>query len=245
MSLLGRPTGTGHPRLYHNVGGGRFREVSRDVGLVDASLPMGSNYGDLDNDGYLDIYLGTGAPSYESIAPNLMYRNDRGQRFQNVTYSGGFGHLQKGHGVAFGDLDNDGDQDIFQQMGGAYPGDAYPSVLYENPGHGHHWVTLILEGETSNRSAIGARIRVTVDGPEGARNIHLVVGTGGSFGGSSLQQEIGLGMASRIREIEVDWPTSERRQVFRDVEPDRFYRIREGLDEILPIPRSPLKLGRR
>ena len=56
--------------------------------------------------------------------PNLMYRNVGGERFVDVTYAGGFGHLQKGHGIAFGDVDHDGDQDVFEQMGGGYPGDA-------------------------------------------------------------------------------------------------------------------------
>ena len=131
--LMGRPTGRGYPKLYRNTGEegrNRFEEVGSKLGLTDASLVMGANFGDLDNDGYLDMYLGLGEPRYDSIAPNLMYRNDAGNGFQNVSYSGGFAHLQKGHGIGFGDIDNDGDQDVFQQMGGAFPGDAYPSVLY-------------------------------------------------------------------------------------------------------------------
>jgi hypothetical protein len=242
-SLFGRPTGAGHPRLYRNLGDGRFREVSREVGLDASCLPMGSNFGDLDNDGYLDLYLGVGIPSYESIAPNLMYRNDRGQRFQDVSYSGGFSHLQKGHGVAFGDLDNDGDQDIFEQMGGAYPGDAFPSVLYENPGHGNHWITLRLEGRKTNRSAIGVRIEVTVTEPEGTRSVHTTVGTGGSFGGSSLRQEIGLGSATSIVKLVITWPTSRTEQVFRDVQLDRSYAIVEGEDRMQPLVTPRIHLG--
>ncbi|MDX1390277.1 MAG: CRTAC1 family protein, partial [Acidobacteriota bacterium] len=243
LGFLGQETGRSHPRLYRNLGRGRFRDVSRDVGLTAASLPMGSNYGDLDNDGFLDFYLGVGTPSYESIAPNLMYRNDRGRRFQDVTYSGGFGHLQKGHGVAFGDIDNDGDQDLFEQMGGAYPGDAYPSVLYRNPGHGRAWVTLGLTGVESNRSAFGARVRVSVQTENGPRDIRVVVGTGGSFGGSSVQQEIGLDDAASIREIEIRWPASGRTQVFRDVEPNRFYEVREDRDELVAVERASFTIG--
>jgi hypothetical protein len=242
-SLFGRPTGVGHPRLYRNLGDGRFREVSQEVGLDASCLPMGSNFGDLDNDGYLDLYLGVGIPSYESIAPNLMYRNDRGRRFQDVSYSGGFSHLWKGHGVAFGDLDNDGDQDIFEQMGGAYPGDAFPSVLYENPGHGNHWITLRLEGRKTNRSAIGVRIEVTVTEPEGTRSVHTSVGTGGSFGGSSLQQEIGLGRATSIDRLEVTWPTSGTKQVFHDVQLDRSYAIVEGSEKMRPLAYPRIRLG--
>ena len=58
--------------------------------------------------------------------------------------------------MAFGDVENDGNEDIFEKMGGAYPGDIYQSVLYRNPGNGNHWITLELEGVKSNRAAFGA-----------------------------------------------------------------------------------------
>ena len=91
---LGFPHGATRPRLYRNDGG-KFTEVGKEVGLDHAYLPMGANFGDLDHDGYLDIYLGTGDPFFETLTPNVMLRNDSGKRFQDVTTSGGFGHLQK------------------------------------------------------------------------------------------------------------------------------------------------------
>jgi FG-GAP-like repeat/ASPIC and UnbV len=243
---FGRKPAQGHPRLYHNEGNGRFREVSVEAGLTDPLLPMGSNYGDLDNDGWLDFYLGTGNPSFESIMPKRMYRNVSGKRFEDVTFSGGFGHIQKGHGVSFADFDDDGDQDVFEQMGGAYPGDAYPSVLYENPGNGNAWVKLRLVGSRSNRSAIGARVEVVVPAEGGGeRSSFRTVGAASSFGGSPIRQEIGLGKAERISRIEIVWPASGRRQVFRDVVPRRFYEIREDRDRVTqvelgkPRPGSP------
>ena len=93
---LGLETGGAMPRLYRNSSGRKFDDVTREVGLEEVRLTMGANFGDLDNDGYPDFLLGTGAPSYDAIAPNVMYRNDAGARFQDVTFSGGFGHLQKG-----------------------------------------------------------------------------------------------------------------------------------------------------
>ena len=108
---LGRPHTGARPRLYHNNGDGTFTDKAVELGLNHMYLPMGANFGDLDNDGWLDIYLTTGDPDYQSLMPNVMLRNDAGRRFQNVTTSGGFGHLQKGHGIAFADLDNDGDHD--------------------------------------------------------------------------------------------------------------------------------------
>ena len=216
-----------HPRLYHNDHG-RFTEVSKPMGLGSPVLPMAANFGDLDNDGWPDFYLGTGFPEYDALMPNVMYRNDEGKRFVDVTFSSGTGHLQKGHGIAWGDIDNDGNQDIYEQMGGAYPGDAYRNVLYLNPGHPNHWITLLLRGTRSNRSAIGARIRVEIETPEGKRDVFAVVGTGGSFGGNSLQQEMGLGSAAEILDVEVTWPRDNRIEHFRNLAPDGFFELVEG-----------------
>ena len=153
--------------------------------LDRAILVMGAGFGDLDNDGWLDVYLGDGEPSYQALLPNRMFRNNGGKSFQDVTTSGGFGHLQKGHGMAVGDIENDGYEDVFEKMGGAFPGDTYQSVLYRNPGNGNHWITLELEGVKTNRAAFGARIRVTLNGgASGKREIYRTVGFGSSFAGN-------------------------------------------------------------
>jgi hypothetical protein len=246
-SYLGLEGTDGHPVLYRNDGG-RFRDVSLEMGLRRPLLPMGANYGDLDNDGFPDLYLGTGIPDFEALMPNAMYRNDGGKRFVEVTFAGGFGHLQKGHGVAFGDLDNDGDQDLYEQMGGAYPYDAYGNVLYRNPTSGRSpnaWITLRLEGKEANRSGLGARIEVVVREGEARRSIHALAGTGGSFGGSSLQQEIGLGTIDAVESVTLRWPGSGTVQTFRKVEPNRFYRVVEGNPEltVLEVPRIELGGG--
>ncbi len=236
----------GHVRLYRNEGGGKsFTDVSEPMGLAVPSLPMGANFGDLDNDGFLDIYLGTGTPSYHDLTPNLMYRNDGGTRYVDVTFSGGFGHLQKGHGVAFADVDHDGDQDVFEQMGGAFPGDTYQSMLYENPGHGNGWVHIKLEGKKSNRAAIGTQLKVDIESPSGKRSIYHHVGSGGSFGGSPLRAEIGLGDAKVIRRLEVYWPASDTRQVFKKVAINGSYHLIEGGElERVTLPRLELGKGR-
>lgn len=226
---LNRPGESEHPRLYRNKGDGTFEDVTVATHLDRVMYTMGSNFGDLDNDGFLDFYVGTGDPDFRSLMPNRMFRNAAGTFFQDVSASGGFGHLQKGHGVAFGDLDNDGDQDIYAVIGGAYEGDVFGNALFENPGHGHRWLTLLLEGASSNRSAIGARVRVEVTGPEGITEIHRVVGTGGSFGASSLQLEIGLGNASAIKSVHVFWPATKNEQQFNDLSLDAAYLIREDI----------------
>jgi hypothetical protein len=214
-------------RLYRGDGRGGFVDVAARVGLVRLHLPMGSNFGDVDNDGFLDFYLGTGYPDYEGLMPNVLYHNEAGERFRDVTWPAGVGHLQKGHGVAFGDYDNDGDSDIFAQMGGAFPGDGFADALFQNPGFGNHWLALLLHGTTSNRSAIGARIRVDVIESGRRRSIYRHVGTGGSFGCNSLRQTIGLGRASAIERLEVYWPTSDQTERFDTVAIDRLYQLTE------------------
>lgn len=239
---LGRPDVGALPRLYRNRGDGTFEDATAAAGLERILYTMGSNYGDLDNDGWLDFYAGTGEPNLRAIMPNRMFRNDRG-RFLDVTRSGGFGHMGKGHGVAFGDLDADGDQDLYVVIGGAVLGDVGENVLWENPGHGHRWITLRLEGVEANRSAIGARLRVDVETPSGARSIHLLVGSGGSFGSSSLQQEIGLGDATAISGIEISWPGSGTVDRLGPVPLDAVYAVREGGGRAEPVEVAPTPLG--
>ena len=97
------------------------------------------------------------------------------------------------------------------------------------------WITLRLEGRRSNRSAIGARVKVHVRTVRGGRDIYVTGGTGGSFGGNSLQQEVGLGAAMAIEAIEVTWPATGEVQVFRDIAMDRVYRVVEGDPSLAPV----------
>jgi hypothetical protein len=173
----------------------------------------------------------------------VMYLNRGGEQFVDITTAGGFGHLQKGHAVVFADLDHDGDQDVFEQMGGAYPGDRFNDALYENPGLGNHWITLRLIGTTSNRSAMGARICVEITEAGETRKIYRHVNSGGSFGANPLRQTIGLGSAASIDKLDVFWPTTNTTQSFIQVPMDGHFAITEGRDELVPIEVKQLKLG--
>ena len=142
---------------------------------------MGCNFADFDNDGWLDFYLGTGEPSLATLVPNRMFKNVGGARFADITGSSRTGHLQKGHAVACGDWDRDGDVDLFIETGGAVTGDKYHNVLFQNPGQGNHWLTVKLVGRKTNRAAIGARIKVVTEATQ-PRSIHRLVSSGSSFG---------------------------------------------------------------
>jgi hypothetical protein len=232
------------PKLYKNMKDGTFRDVTVETGLDRVFMPMGSNFGDVDNDGFLDIYLGMGNPSYTTLLPNVLLHNKEGERFVDITTSSGTGALAKGHGVAFADLNNDGDEDLFIVMGGPEPGDRYTSRLFENPGgHGNDWITLNLVGVKSNRSAIGARITVTVESGGHRRTICRTVGSGGSFGASPLQQHIGLGKSARIENIEVWWPVSKTKQNFANIKPNQFLEVKEFEKTPTKLIRHSFRLG--
>ena len=227
-----------HAHLYHNLGTGGFREVSREAGLARPMPVMSVNAGDIDNDGDLDLHLGTGWMSLSGLVPDLMYANVDG-RFEDVTDSTGTGHLQKGHGVSFADYDDDGDLDLFVVLGGGYPGDRGYNALFRNPGHGHHWLKVMLVGTRTNRSAIGARIRADLAGPGGIRSIHRVIGNNGSFGGNSLVESIGLLDARSVNSLTVTWPTSRTTQTFHHLAADQAIEITEGSDRLKVVTRKP------
>jgi hypothetical protein len=233
-------------KLYRNLGDGSFLDVTRQTGLDKVFMPMGANFGDIDNDGFLDIYLGTGNPSYASLVGSVLLHNQGGKSFADVTASSGTGELHKGHGVAFADLDNDGDEEIIFEVGGATPGEAHALRLFHNPGHGNDWLNLKLVGVKSNRAAIGARIKVTVENAgQPPRAIYRTVGSGGSFGASPLQQHIGLGKSAHIGDVEVWWPTSGTRQHFAIPDTNQWIEIREFASGYTRLERPRLPLGAR
>jgi len=239
-AAVGESVQRGKPRLYRNRGDGTFEEVAADAGLDQVLYTMGSNYGDLDNDGWLDMYLGTGDPDMSTLIPNKAFRNESGVFFQDVTYASGLGHLQKGHGIAFGDLDQDGDQDIYANLGGAYEGDLYRNALFENPYRGEHqWISIELEGKRSNRRGIGARVQLMLQEKGQKRTIHRELNSGGSFGANPLRLEIGLGSASLIDTIKVRWPGPGQTQQWTQVAPNQFIRLTEGVAEIEKLDYAP------
>ncbi len=242
-NYLGLPQNATGMKLYKNMGNGTFRDVSAEADLDKVFMPMGANFGDVDNDGFLDIYLGNGNPSYGGLTPYVLLRNHDGKYFADITQSSGTGELHKGHGVSFADLANRGEEDIVTVVGGAVPGDSHALRLFENPGNQNNWITLKLIGVKTNRSAIGARIKVTVENQgQGTRSIYRTVGSGGSFGASPLQQHIGLGKSARIADLEIWWPTSNTRQNFHNVETNQFLEVKEFAETYTQLPRKSFRL---
>jgi tetratricopeptide (TPR) repeat protein len=245
-TYVGLPHNATTLKLYKNLGNGTFRDVTAETRLDKVFMPMGANFGDVDNDGYLDIYLGNGNPSYASLTPSVLLHNKDGKYFENITASSGLGELHKGHGIAFADMANTGNEDILFRVGGAIPGDSHAVRLFKNPGnHGNDWMSLHLVGVKANRSAIGARIKVTVEnGGQGVRAIYRTVGSGGSFGASPFTQHIGLGKSARILSLEIWWPNGSRTpQKFTNVGKNQYLEIRESALEYTKLVRPPFQLG--
>jgi hypothetical protein len=243
-TYMGLPHNATTLQLYKNLKDGSFRDVTAEVGLDKVFMPMGANFGDIDNDGFLDIYLGNGDPSYSSLVPHVLLRNREGKSFVDVTASSGTGELHKGHGIAFADLDNDGDEDIIAEIGGATPGERHALRLFENPGHGNDWIGLKLSGVKTNRAAVGALVKVTVENEgRGSRSIYRSVSSGGSFGASPLEQHIGLGKSARIVDLEIWWPVSNTRQHFANVAKNQVLEIKELASDYRKVERLPVRLG--
>jgi hypothetical protein len=241
--LLGEPHNRLSNRLYHNQQGRGFEDRTNDAGLDVVLVTMGSNFGDFDNDGFLDMYLGTGEPGLEFLDPSRMFKNVGGRRFAEITGTSGTGNLQKGHAVACGDWDRDGNTDIFIEMGGITNGDRYHNILFQNPGQGNHWLTVKLVGQKTNRAAIGARIKVVTAG-EKPLTVYRNVSSGSSFGANSLQQTIGLAQAGQIAELEIHWPTSGTTQVFRDLAVDQAIEVTEFAEEYKKLAWQPIPIAK-
>jgi len=138
-----------------------FKNISMNLGLDINSLAGGSVVDDFNNDGYLDIVT-----SSWGLADQIRYFINNGNgTFSEQTQQAGLtgltgGLIQKGHGVSFADIDNDGDQDIYTTIGGALSGGLFQNALFQNPRNSNNWIVIQLEGKTANRCAIGSRIHL-------------------------------------------------------------------------------------
>lgn len=192
--------------LYRNNGDGTFTDVTKESGLYHAYGAMGANFGDINSDGYVDIYLATGAPQMGRLERDALFQNNGDGTFIDATVALGLGNIGKGHGVTFGDADADGDVDIYVPVGGAFIGDQWHNLFYQNTGTGNNYLTLKLVGAKSNRDGIGAKVTLNL----GDSTIYREVSGGGGFGSTnSLPLEIGLGTHTKVDTLEIVWPSGQ------------------------------------
>ncbi len=217
--------------LYRNNGDGTFHDASlaAGLGINRKYLGFGAAFFDFDNDGWKDILLGNGHV-YSQLAgrklhltykqPKILYSNLRNGRFADVSAASGTGiqaeHLARG--LAFGDLDNDGDVDVVVNNL-----DSAPSLLRNDGGNQRHALTVKCIGTRSNRSAIGARVKVTIAGHE---QIDEVMSGSSYYSQNDLRLHFGLGTAEKVDRVDVLWP-SGLRQTFADVKANQIVVIQE------------------
>ncbi len=222
-----------HPdasRLFRNNRDGTFTDVTYESKLYYPTGTMGAGVADVDNDGYIDVYLGTGDPQMSRLEPNRFFRNNGDGSFSDLTSYVGFARPgNKGHGVTFVDIDGDGDLDIFAQLGGHYPGDHAYNAFYRNlQANRNHWLEVDLQGIKSNRFAVGAQLTVKAGNLLAYREVKGSEGFGAT---NPYRQHFGLGQQARIDSLEVRWP-SGLRQSFYALETNQIIGITEGQSSI-------------
>jgi len=196
------------PRLYRNRGDGTFDDVSLSAGFRYPLGIMAGSTADLDNDGYPDIYLGTGNPELRRLEGNIFYHNRGGRTFEDLTRYTGLGKIGKGHGIIFYDWDADGDLDMFAEFGGFFHGDWSESSFYLNElGNRNHWLQVDLVQPEKNRKGIGAQVTVHSGG---LRQVQVMT-AGRGFGSTDPPiLHFGLGRNTRVDRVEVQWPDGVR-----------------------------------
>jgi len=219
--------------LYHNDGSGAFSFATGPSGIGEASAPYsgwGTRWADLDNDGWKDLFVAQGhvldtieltSDHLKYLQPPLLLRNLAG-RFVRVTQPAGEALAERwaGRGVAFGDLDNDGDVDIVVATCGERP-----HVLRNDGGNSAHWLSLSTVGSKSNRDGAGAAI--TVVGASGMSQYFLVTAASSYLSASDKRVHVGLGRDKAARSVTIRWPSGAV-QTLRDVQANRAITLKES-----------------
>jgi hypothetical protein len=207
--------------LYHNSGapGYTLAAVSSVPVTTDGGNSVGSAWGDVDNDGDLDLFVGNDGGN------NFLYLNDGPPSYTFTRVLAGAAVTDGGNsfGVTWGDFDNDGALDLFvanrlnQQ-----------NFLYRNAGNANHWLAFHCRGVASNPSAIGAKVRVkALIGGSPRWQFREIEGQTG-YNSGNLDLHVGLGDATLADSIVVDWPSGAT-DVYRNVRADRKMSLVEGL----------------
>jgi len=207
--------------VYHNDGGGSFTYRSLETGL--GALSSGSSgwsvgLEDFDNDGWKDLFVAQGhvLDNVEKIDPSLHYLE---LPLLALNHNGRFERVDSGstvpvaaRGAAFGDLNNDGWQDVVMTPLGAHP------QVFMNRGGKEHWLTIALRGTRSNRDGFGARVQVN-------GQTRFATATSGYLSSSDKRLHFGLGTAEKAK-VEINWPSGIH-QTLNDVHADQFLEVRE------------------
>ncbi len=207
-------TGNENNVLYHNNGDGSFSKITEGDIVNDASDSKNGIWGDVNNDGYLDLFV-------TNFGTNLLYLNNGNMTFTKVTD----GDIVSDSGEfltgSFADYDNDGSLDLFVANRSNLN-----NLLYNNIGNDNNWINVECIGTVSNNSAIGAKIKVrtTIDGSP-VRQVRMIA-EHSHRSQNSFNAEFGLGDAATIDSLIVEWP-SGLSQTLTNVQVNQFLEIIE------------------
>jgi hypothetical protein len=213
--------------LYHNDGHNSFTDASYAAKVAEVSLPYvgwGTEFFDYDNDGWVDLFVANGHayPQRDHYRQReLLHHNNRNGTFSEVASQAGSALMQDrvGRGVAFGDIDNDGDVDIVvNDLDGA------PQLLRNDGGNAGNSVLIKTVGVKSNRDGIGARVKVV----SGDLSLVDEVRSGGSYiSQNDMRLHFGLEKRTKVDLVEVRWPSGVIDKI-PNLGANKVYTIREG-----------------
>jgi len=218
--------------LYQNNGDGSFTAITNSVVTLDGGTSVGGAWADYDNDGWLDLFVSNLGPvdatNFVSIRAenNFLYHNNGDGTFTKVTSGRVVNDLGYSTGCAWADYDNDGFLDLFVANG--WETQSENNFLYHNNGNSNNWITIRLVGTVSNRSAIGAKVRVLAN--IGGRIFwQLREISGGSNYGSQndMRPSFGLGDANNIDTLRIEWPSGTVQEL-HNVSPKQFLTVTEA-----------------
>jgi hypothetical protein len=222
--------------LYRNMGKMIFDDVTftAGIGLNTRWLGWGCGWLDFDNDSWLDILLVNGHvyPEVGKLTTEagyaqrkVLYQNQRNGNFKDITEKIGGAILEPtaSRGCAFGDYDNDGDIDVVIN-----PVNATPDLIRCDSATKNNWLTIKAIGTKSNRSGIGARVKIELEEENKIRSLVDEVRSGGSYySQNDLRVHFGLGNVTKVKSIEVVWPSGTVDK-FSDVGSNKIITIKEG-----------------
>jgi hypothetical protein len=188
--------------LFHNNGDGAFTQVQQSPFIDDVGFALSAAWGDYDNDGWLDLFV----TNFGNGGRNRLYRNKSDGSFERVLSGSVANDLGSSHGCAWGDYDRDGFLDLFVANATVGGGDSN-DFLYHNEGNSNAWLMVKCVGSRSNRSAIGAKVRLKATINRKTFWQLREINTGDGWSQNALEAHFGLGNATNIETLRIEWPS--------------------------------------